>query len=243
MTDARWIIYLVTGPNGKRYVGLTKRPLIQRWKQHVSDAMKGSKYALHSAIRKHGASKFFVCVLTTCVDQLEAIACEKGLIAQYGTYAHGANGYNLTSGGDGAYNRKVSEAERQAISRRFKGRRHTEETKAKLSAAHTGKHHEPISETHKERLREFATGRTKSAATRAKISAWRKGRKRSPESIAKQAATMRANKAHLRLEAGLTPEQVHEKKMRNLPQYWEPTMGRVFYRVWRHKGAAQLPLL
>lgn len=47
-------VYLHTNTvNGKRYVGITSRPMMKRWNSHLS-ASKKSDLFFHKAIRKYG---------------------------------------------------------------------------------------------------------------------------------------------------------------------------------------------
>jgi group I intron endonuclease len=93
------IVYLVTNLlNGFRYVGVTIRPLEARWKEHAQRSKQNAKFKLGRAIQKYGPSAFLVevlCELDDCDDLLEA---ERIFVANLGT--HGANGYNMTPGGE-----------------------------------------------------------------------------------------------------------------------------------------------
>ena len=56
-------------------------------------------------MRKYGKAAFSVATVYEAVDLKELLAVEKGLIAQYGTYAT-AGGYNQTLGGEGVFGLK-----------------------------------------------------------------------------------------------------------------------------------------
>ena len=61
LIDSRMKVYLATNTkNGKRYVGLTTGPIATRWYMHCWLAASDADYALHRAIRKHGADAFTV---------------------------------------------------------------------------------------------------------------------------------------------------------------------------------------
>src|SRR5882724_6618744 len=94
------IIYMLTCPAGRRYIGQTRRLLARRVYQHGRAWQDGQRTALARAVNEHGIDAFTVAVLTECCSIKEAGACERGLIAQYGTHKN-AGGYNLTSGGFG----------------------------------------------------------------------------------------------------------------------------------------------
>ena len=95
------IVYCYTGPNGKKYIGITsKRREKNRKKDHKSCAEKGIGFSFHRAIRKHGWENFKYEVL--CYVSSREIAClmEKALIKEFDTYY---NGYNDTLGGEGFF--------------------------------------------------------------------------------------------------------------------------------------------
>jgi group I intron endonuclease len=90
------IICLATG---KAYIGVTQYTLAVRWQAHRYHAKEKTRVgALQHAIRKYGYDAFRMELLAEAVDEREACAIERGLIAQYGTLA--PNGYNMTSGGE-----------------------------------------------------------------------------------------------------------------------------------------------
>lgn len=133
---------------GKAYVGISKLAVDKRWRRHCSDAhsrKSGGCTLLWRAIRKYGESSFAVETLYETVDWLEACAVERALIAQYGTMK--PSGYNITAGGQGILGYKV-----------WIGRRHTPETKAKMSAWQIGKR---LSEETKRKIGARAAGRKK----------------------------------------------------------------------------------
>jgi group I intron endonuclease len=136
-----WTIYMITGPNGKRYVGLTKTSAKKRLNQHHLYARNGLKTALYNAMRAHGTKAFSISVLTECVDAREAIACERGLIAQYGTMA--PNGYNLTIGGERGAGYTLSPEHKAKIAKTWPGRKHTMESRAKMRQAALGRKRSP----------------------------------------------------------------------------------------------------
>ena len=89
------LIYMLTSPSGKKYVGQTKQRLARRWYQHWSEAYKGSQgcRAVYSAIRKYGKDSFKVCVLESNVADEDLDWTEDFYIVQQNTLA--PNGYNL----------------------------------------------------------------------------------------------------------------------------------------------------
>lgn len=149
----RMLIYLVTNRvDGKKYIGVTSRLLPARWREHVADAQNGRGWALHDAIRAHGADAFDVVLLESVADWQTACGREQHFIVECGCLAPA--GYNLTWGGEGT-----------------PGRKHSDETKAKISAAHKGK---KLSTEHRRKLSAAKQGKKmpkRTAAHSAKISA------------------------------------------------------------------------
>lgn len=142
-------VYLVTNlVNGKQYVGQTIGLLEKRWKRHTNSALAGSSFALHRAIRKHGAAAFEVRSVHVCTEALLAMF-ERHFIKTFKTL--GQFGYNMTAGGEGILSptkvirRKISEAAKARyaqdpglavrIANSNKGQKRSAETVAKLVSA------------------------------------------------------------------------------------------------------------
>jgi len=172
--------------NGRKYIGISKGKPEARWLRHCRAAATKPRFRdyppLQKAIRKYSKRVFKLETLYEAVDWLEACKVERGLIAQYGTLV--PNGYNLTAGGEGTLGLKV-----------WAGKRHTPETKAKMSAWQIGK---KLSEETKQKIAAKAKGRKKkpehveamrgrlfTEEHRAKIRASLKGREFTPEWRAK----------------------------------------------------------
>ncbi len=100
--------------NEKAYVGFTPQtPILtsienpdtlaqylmeKRWLLHVYDTKRGSDYAFHNAIRKHGFEAFSHEVLEQCSTREAVVEREIAWIAKLNTMVQG---YNMTPGGDG----------------------------------------------------------------------------------------------------------------------------------------------
>ncbi len=98
--SVRGIVYLVTNTkNGRRYVGITTRPLDQRIKTHKSAARrgKGSDTTLQEAIREFGIAAFTFEQIDEASTVGELTEKEIHYIEYYGTLV--PSGYNQNSGG------------------------------------------------------------------------------------------------------------------------------------------------
>lgn len=100
MSNSKWVVYKHTSKtSGKSYIGMTTRGIAERWKQHVSDARRGSKLQFHCAIRKYGADDWDHEILHVCRDESieELMHYERKFVVDYDTLNEG---YNMTSGGE-----------------------------------------------------------------------------------------------------------------------------------------------
>ncbi len=119
-----WVYSITSKINGKRYIGITSQGVKRRWQGHLREALKDSpSMAIARAIRKYGESNFRFEVLHEAANRDVANALERELIAGYGTRV--PSGYNNSIGGEYAPTER--------------GFTHTEDTKAKMSAAAMGK--------------------------------------------------------------------------------------------------------
>ena len=92
-----WKVYCYTEENGKKYIGITKRTLLER-SGGKTGCDYNPKYHFGKAIKKYGFDFFTVEILEENLSFEEANEKEKYYIALYDTYR---NGYNETQGGDG----------------------------------------------------------------------------------------------------------------------------------------------
>lgn len=121
------IIYKITNiVTGKLYIGQTVMPLARRWAQHKNAKRK---CPLTSSIQKHGISKFVIEPICYALTLQDLDALEIQLIAHYGTVY--PRGYNLLPGGNISQNNRGKTPWN-------KGKKASEETRAKLSASHKG---------------------------------------------------------------------------------------------------------
>lgn len=134
------VIYKISSPNGKVYVGKTY-DLRKRINAHKCAAKRGRNHILHNSIRKYGWDAHVLEVIETVEDEM---LNERELfwIEELNTYCHyDANGMNMTKGGDGQRATWMHKPElRKWYSDRFTGKgnpfhgmKHTDETKKLIS--------------------------------------------------------------------------------------------------------------
>lgn len=166
------IIYKATFPSGKVYIGQTIRSLNKRINKHNSAALnKKSKeynYAIARAIRKYGKENVIWDILYNNVLYKDLNKLEIKTISNHNSFE---NGYNLTTGGNSNFICSPKTIEK--ISKAVKGRKHSEESKRKMSEAQ----------------------KNRSDETRRKISEGQKGRKHSEKSKKKMSESSK-NKCH-----------------------------------------------
>ena len=179
--NGNYTVYIHTNKvNGKRYVGITRQSVQDRWRDG-----KGYKHCIlfYRAIQKYGWDGFDHEIFASNLTEEEAQNMEKLLIKELKTQDP-EFGYNISDGGSttriseegrkrlseqkkGALNPcfgKIYTAEERArISEQTRGernpnygRKHTEEERRKISEAITGRH---LSEEHKKKLSAYFKGR------------------------------------------------------------------------------------
>lgn len=147
------IVYCLEFPSGKKYIGLTKYTLAHRIGGHCASVRAGEKHAVHNAIRKYGRESIQASTLFEHEDYDKCKLQEQRLIKKFKTLYPG--GYNLTTGGESprytdeirarfriiSKNRIFTAETRKRMSDSAKakvrvyGRKHSNETRAKLRAA------------------------------------------------------------------------------------------------------------
>ena len=110
------IIYKITSPSGKIYIGQTTKSLEYRWKQHVKDAMNENRKrcrVFHNAIQKYGEENMIQEVVCECnTDELDKN--ENRFIAELNTLT--PNGYNLKTNKLGQKKGEVTEKFKENVS-------------------------------------------------------------------------------------------------------------------------------
>lgn len=157
-----YTVYKHTSPSGKVYIGITSKRPEKRW-----DNGRGYKHSPHlrAAIEKYGWDAFQHDILAEGLTKEAACAMEIRLIAEYNSTDR-RYGYNADNGGTAPG--RMSEDTRRKMADRmigdknptrryghpFKGKRHTTESRAKMSASAKARTDRQISEQTRQRLRE-----------------------------------------------------------------------------------------
>lgn len=112
------IVYKITFPNNKVYIGITNGTLEQRKKEHFSRKNNGYTNAIYNALRKYNNQEKWD-ILDNCSSYEEAKIKEKHYIK---TFKSNNNkfGYNMTAGGDGTVGYKFSDLQKQRMSKSHK---------------------------------------------------------------------------------------------------------------------------
>lgn len=155
-----FIVYLLTSPSGKRYVGQTRYTLHRRWTQHVADARSGrKKNHFAKAILKYGPTAFDVQTWKSLLTKEEADVEERRLIQVFQT-TNPKYGYNTTAGGEGVSMPRSSEHQAKIVKARS-WYRPTPETIEKVAKAARGRKNphpgHPWSEESKAKMRRKRT--------------------------------------------------------------------------------------
>jgi group I intron endonuclease len=189
-------------PNGKKYIGMTEKPLKYRVNQHINNVNKNYKTSrkFYNTIKKYGINNFIIGIIEEC-DCKILNQKEKYYIGKFDTYK---NGLNSTLGGEGVSGWKHTEETKKVIREKRKKQIITEEHKEKLR----GKKH---TEEWKKNQSERQKGRIVSEETRKKLSEklkGRKGRKITEDQRKKQSEKLK----------GIPLKKEHAEKIKNSKQ-------------------------
>ena len=102
------IVYMITSPSGKKYIGITSQTLAKRMDGHIRRADSARNNPLSRAICKYGPENFKMDVVEAGLTVEQAMLREVELIQFFGTTDR-QRGYNLSPGGkyDGPTGGKV----------------------------------------------------------------------------------------------------------------------------------------
>ena len=123
-----YTIYQHIFPNGKRYIGLTRTSIEERW------GFRGYNYKTQfvgRAITKYGWENIQHEIICECDDKSDAEELERIFIGYYET-TDPQYGYNVLPGGDVGVNDATPEM-RKKLGNGMRGKHHTEETRRKIS--------------------------------------------------------------------------------------------------------------
>jgi group I intron endonuclease len=157
-----YTVYRHTGPTGKVYIGITGRCPTKRY-----DGGRGYAHCPHfsAAIAKYGWENFGHDILAEGLTKAEAEAEEVRLIAEYKSNDR-RFGYNTDKGGSAPgrmapeSRAKIAEAMRgdknptRRYGHPFQGKKHTEESKRKMSAAASARTGRTVTRATREKLRQ-----------------------------------------------------------------------------------------
>ena len=100
------VVYLISFPNGKKYIGITTTSFKERIRSHISH-INTSNLPVHNALRKY-KDKVNWEIIDKASNWEELVKMEVGYILKNKSYIDD-NGYNLTKGGDGTTGYKHTE--------------------------------------------------------------------------------------------------------------------------------------
>ena len=215
-----FFVYIHTCPNYKKYVGVTKKTLEERWKN--GEGYKKQKH-FYAAIQKYGwdniGHESFEVESASLMLYWERI-----LIYHYKTIDK-QYGYNKSSGGECINGFYLSEDVREKISNTKKGTKPwnkgkhlSDETKKKVSESLKGNQRalgHTMSDESKKMMIEKLRGQKQSEETKQKRAEKLRGQKRSEETKAKMSKSMKGKNTWSR------SEELKRKISETMKLYWE----------------------
>lgn len=175
------IYKIVNKINGKYYVGRTNN-FEERWLKHKSDLIKNRHHndVLQRAWNKHGENNFEFIIIERTQSLLKELEQTYLTIAENEQDKCYNLNFNALYGND-----KLSERSREKIRKSRIGKKHSVETKNKISSSKSGINHHLFGKKHSVETRlkmsEVHKGKKHSFESRNKISESKKGKPISPE--------------------------------------------------------------
>ncbi len=171
------IVYALTSPTGRIYIGQTVQEMRLRWHRHCYNARQGVVTPLYASLRKYDPKLWDVSLFAECDSKEELDLVETLAIQMFGDM-------NLQTGGARG---RHSESTKQKLRDKAIGRKTSEATRAKMRASHPNKwsaarraaynSNPPThSQETKEHLRAVNTGKKMSPESRVKMSESRRRR-------------------------------------------------------------------
>lgn len=193
-------IYVIENQiNHKKYVGQSINP-IKRWQIHKREDIKNPNLIIGKAFLKYGVENFTMTIIEDC-DDCKMSEREIYWIKELKTFIGDpdCNGYNMTRGGEAMF----------GDSNPFYGKKHTEESKQKMSENHTKLFGED----------NHFYGRHHSEETKRKISEANKGRKHSEEELRKMSEKQMGEKNHFygKTHTEETKEKIRKARLGKVP--------------------------
>lgn len=183
-------VYLVTlKGTSKAYLGITTRPVEERWREHRKHARADLNYHFHNGLRKYGLEAFDWEWIGTLECWQDGCDFERKCISL------GLTHYNMAPGGEG-FNPwfAMSEEQREQVLFDRSNKIVTRETRQKMSEAKKGKPSphkgKSMSDETRQKMSESATGRKASDEVKQKLSLASKGREVSIETREKISQTL-----------------------------------------------------
>ena len=190
-SHVRCVVYVISCKvNGKRYVGITKNTVEERFASHLYCSQHGIERLLYDAMRKYGEHNFTVSEVCVALSWENACLIEKALIKEFNCKV--PTGYNMTDGGEGTVGWSAPQEVRDVWSEQRKGRTWTQEQNEARSAKIKAQWADP--EFRRQRQQSMSN-RTWTEEQRSRKSALMKGtvgRKHTAEAKAKISATKKA---------------------------------------------------
>lgn len=141
MEENNYKVYMHICPNGKKYIGITKRKPNKRWQNGYG--YKTQKH-FYRAIQIYGWNNIKHIILFDNLNYQQACNKEVELIKLFNTNNYNY-GYNVSSGGEGNKGNKIKETQKNILRKALKGNKnakgykHTKEEKEKMRLAKLGK--------------------------------------------------------------------------------------------------------
>lgn len=104
------VVYLITFPNGKKYVGITSTSFEERKRSHISHR-NVSNLPVHNALNRYFGKEVWS-IIATAGSWEELTSLEIQMIERHKSHIS-KSGYNLTLGGDGAYGYKHTDEQKE----------------------------------------------------------------------------------------------------------------------------------
>ena len=158
-----YTVYKHITPNGKIYIGITKRNPLKRWQN-------GRGYSTNKhfsrAIKKYGWNNMIHEILFSGLSEDEAKIKEIKLIAYYKSN-NPKYGYNITSGGD--YRAKLSKESIAKLKTKLTGQKRTKEQRLHYKEAALRRPKRKLSALHKKHISETLIGNKRAAGSKSNM--------------------------------------------------------------------------